>query len=289
MKRGAGGLAVPLAVVVLLAVAVLLALDRRSLERANRLYRAGEASAAAEVYRVRAGDSGPEASDSAAAPPRDPVAAYGLGTALLALGETEARRHLRRAAASGDSAVSQRAHYNLAYHSLVRAGASADPDSTFRALIAAVRHGREALERDPGDDEARWNLALAERRLEELLRRAAGSDERQQGEPEDLRFDDGELVRVEAADSATSPPPAELPPSEEAGGDEDDRPRRRVAVEGAEEALAGGDPGPLTRAAALELVRRGSDDPERLVRRLLWVHRPEVAWWNSEPYPGGAW
>lgn len=280
--------------VALLLVAGLLALDRRSLERANRLYRAGEVAAAADVYRSRVGEGAPQepAPEESATPEAvaaNPVASYGLGTSLLALGDPAAESHLRAAAASGESAVAQRAHYNLGYRFLGRAAGAPDPDSRFRALVAAVRHGRAAVELDPGDDDARWNLELARLRLEDLLRRAAGVDERGPGDPEDIRFDDGELVRAEASDSATRPPPIELPPSEEAGGPEDNRESPRVAVEGAEEALAGDDPGPLTSAAALELVRRGPDDPEHLIRRLLWVHRPDVEWWNAEPYPGGEW
>lgn len=257
----------------------LLALDRRSLERANRLYRAGRVEASVELYRIRA--AGGRA---------DPVAAYGLGTALLARGDPAAARPLRRAAEAADSALRQRAHYNLGYHHLVRAEDAGESLAALEALEAAVRHGRSAVALDPDDEDARWNLELAERRLEELLRREPRlSDREEAGEPEDLELDTGELVRVEATDSASGAPPDELPPSRNPRGDEEAS-AERVAVEGAEEARARNDPGPLEPAAALEIVRGSeSHDAEHLVRRLLWVHRPEVAWWEDEPYPGGRW
>ena len=64
---------------------------------------------------------------------------------------------------------------------------------------------------------------------------------------------------------------------------------RQGAREGAREAWASQDPGPLTRTAAFRLLERVNDEPESLIRGILWSHRPDIAWWESQPYPGGGW
>ena len=64
---------------------------------------------------------------------------------------------------------------------------------------------------------------------------------------------------------------------------------RQGALEGARESWASQDPGPLTRTAAFGLLERVNDEPESLIRGILWAHRPDIAWWESQPYPGGGW
>lgn len=240
---------------VLLVVTVILApyllwQERHSIERGNRLYRAGDPPRAVVVYR---------ASDDAAQ--GLPVAQYNLGTALLEIDPDSAEAHLLQAVEGEDLGVRQRVFYNLGARFLAVAQGSTDLDSTVRALNGAVEYNRAALRLDPTDQNARWNLALAQRSLDAL------------GLPEE------EVV-------------AETPPTsdemEEGEGAPVSAPRRG-AVEGEREALAGLDPGPMSETDALGLLEAISDEAESLIQRILWSQRPDVPWWEPSAFPGGAW
>jgi hypothetical protein len=134
-------------------------------------------------------------------------------------------------------------------------------DATVSALMAAVASNRLALRLDPADESARWNLALAQDWLDALA------------PPEDEAPSSG-------SDSGEVP--------EDTGGAIVSAPRRG-AVEGEREALAGQDPGPMSATAALGLLESVIDEPESLMRRILWSHRPDVPWWEPQAYPGGGW
>ena len=226
--------------------------DRASLERGNRLYRDDQVQMAEQLYRA--------STESAIAPP---TAMYNLGTALLALGAPEAQDYLRIAAQAGDSAAAQRGYYNLGLGFLTQFDETAPPDSWVPLLAAAVGSNRAALRLDPDDEDARWNLALAQLVLDDLTDVEDSDETQDEGErPED----EGEgLVIAQPGEDERQPPP-------EAG----------------REALAGEDPGPLTDEEALSLVEAVSDDPEQLLWGILWSGRPDVAWW-AESYPGGSW
>ena len=45
----------------------------------------------------------------------------------------------------------------------------------------------------------------------------------------------------------------------------------------------------MTPGEATNLLATVSDETEALVRGLLWAHRPDVAWWAGQAYPGGPW
>jgi hypothetical protein len=222
---------------------------RASLERANRLYHEGRPQDAAVLYRARVESELPEG----------PVA-YNLGTALLALDSPEAEEYLRFATELYDSAAMQRAYYNLGRLFLTRAGAAVAPELAITQLTGAVNNGRLALRLDPGDDDARWNLALAQSMLESLA---------DQVPPQDTAFtqesdrSEGGLVIPEIA-RRTGPQSREL------------------------EAIAGEDPGSLAPAEARELLNGVETDVEALIRDILWSRRPDVETW-VEPYPGGSW
>lgn len=132
-----------------------------ALADAERAQRRGDPAAAAEAYR-RARAEG----DTSVA------VRYNLGTMLLALGRhDEARPHLEAAAA--DSALRLRAAYNAGYADLAPVAAGRVPDAAERTarLERAVARYRAVLLADSADDDARWNLELAER----LLRRESAS------------------------------------------------------------------------------------------------------------------
>jgi tetratricopeptide (TPR) repeat protein len=222
---------------------------RASLERGNRLYHEGRMEDAIELYRARVESDLPEG----------PVA-YNLGTALLANGSPEAEEYLRFATELYDSAAMQRAYYNLGGLFLSRAGEAVAPELAMTQLVGAVNNGRLALRLDPEDDDARWNLALAQYMLDSLSNQVAPTDTASSPEPE---RSEGGLVIPEIARR--------------------DRPQSREL-----ESIAGEDPGSLAPAEARELLNGVGTDVEALIRAILWSRRPDVEPW-AEPYPGGSW
>jgi len=37
------------------------------------------------------------------------------------------------------------------------------------------------------------------------------------------------------------------------------------------------------------LLEAVMDEPESLIIRILWSHRPDVPWWEPQAHPGGGW
>jgi len=255
----------------LLLIPLLVRQELRSLERGNRLYRAGDPVAAADVYGRAVGAEA------------EPEEAYNLGTALLALDGDSAGVLLGRATTSADRIAAQRGFYNLGYRYLANAEVSSEPDSVQAALMGAIASLRSALRLDPTDQAARWNLALAVRRLDALLPPGDDMGEESGSDSEDeVPTNDVQLARSDEAPAESGPEPEDPRPTDDSG-------QRVGPREGAREAWAMQDPGPLTTARALELLATVSDVPEELLKGILWSHRPDIAWWSGQPYPGGAW
>ncbi len=258
--------------VMTLVVPFLLWQDYRSLERGNRLFRADDPPAAAEVYQGSLGEG-----DGL------PTAQYNLGTALLQIDPDSAEAHLRRASEGEDRAAAQRGFYNLGYRFLTAIPGPLEPDATALALIGAVESNRAALRLDPTDESARWNLALAQRRIDALVPPGEESFRQSSGESdEELAVDDQSLTRSETADAQSGLEPEDPRQADNSG-------ERRGTREGARESWASQDPGPLTRADAFGLLERVTDRTDSLIKGLLWSHRPDIAWWESQPFPGGGW
>ncbi len=257
------------ALVAVVAAGLLLVRDRGSLERGNRLFRAGDPAAAADVY------------GRSALPEEDERARYNLGTALLAVDIDSADAVLRSATASRDRGTAQKAFYNLGYRLLIVA--DLDPDSTAAVLSRAIETNRSALRMDPSDQDARWNLALAQRRLDAMRspRDEAGTENN--GESDD------EMETNEASLARSDKPPEQQADVPETPRPADSPGQRRGPQEGAKETWATQDPGPMTRAEALELLAGVQDDPGALVRGIMWSRRPDVAWWSGQLSPGGRW
>lgn len=257
------------ALLAVLAAALLLVRDRGSLERGNRVFRAGDPAAAAHIYGRSARPGGNE------------QALYNLGTALLAVDVDSADAVLRAATEARDRTTAQKSFYNLGYRLLM--SADLDPDSTPAVLTRAIASNRAALRLDPSDQDARWNLALAQRRLDALT--PPGEDtgrESSDDSDDEMAMNDPSLAR------------SDKPPEKEANVPEDPKPadspgERRGPQEGARETWATQDPGPMTRAEALTLLGRVQDDPAALVRGIMWSRRPDVAWWSGQISPGGRW
>ena len=306
-----------------LVVVALLWMDRGSLERANRLYRSGDVAAAVEVYRgvLLAADE-------------DGVPSYNLGTALLGVDLDEAERRLAVAVQGTDSAAAQRGHYNLGYRYLAGLNPAAEPDVILSLLSAAVGSSRAALRMDPTDENARWNLALAQRMLDSLNALATGDtstsprnrsdaqltgDSEESADPGDgpASVDPGDFEMREAAagagegaadapaDARAARPSADgftRSSNDASAGDDfsgqgtrsfragDLTAARRAPGKGSVEAAAGLDLGPVSEVAAQQTIEEDVDDvPGVLIRGILWAHRPVVAWWDSQPFPGGDW
>lgn len=137
---------------------VLLAPLLAGCNQGNRLYRDGEYRRAAEEY-----------AGALAEGDRSPELRYNLGTALLQLeAHDSARAHLEAAASAGDSLVRGRAAYNAGNTDLAPVFAGRVPLGERRArLERAVAAYRRALLLDPEDADAKWNLELALRLLEQ--------------------------------------------------------------------------------------------------------------------------
>jgi tetratricopeptide (TPR) repeat protein len=106
--------------------------------------------------------------------PGDPLPLYDLGTVLLNRRRyEEARPPLEEAARAAEPEVSQRAHYNLGNTRLEPAYAAAAEsaavgrDERAEEMRQAAASYREALRLARGDMDAKWNLELAQKRLQE--------------------------------------------------------------------------------------------------------------------------
>lgn len=101
---------------------------------------------------------------------------YNLGTALLESGDLEgSRAALQRSAESGDQEVELDGHYNLGLAD-ARGGRQRSRPARERQgfLLAARDEFRDVLRSSPDDADARWNLELVERWLEEEMERSGG-------------------------------------------------------------------------------------------------------------------
>lgn len=249
-------------------VALLLWLDRGTMQRANRLYREGERGRAEELYRDRQGR------------PSD-ATTYNLGTALLSQGSSESDQHLLGAAEAADDRVRQRARYNLGYDYLTRIDPNMEADSAKQLVESSIENSRAALRLQRDDEDALWNLALAQR-MRDSIDQLTESDRVSQGGQDDTPVEMLALTRSGSGSGEAGREPFNPPPASETG-------QRTGAADGAREAWTSQDPGPLNETEALVVLEKVTDDAELLIRGLLWSQRPDVAWWNSEPYPGGDW
>lgn len=259
-------------VIAVVAVPLLLRQHSRSIEHGNRLYHEGDSEGAAYVYEpaVERGSQG---------------ALYNLGTALLDLDFDSADAVLSDAIEAGDPETAQSSFYNLGYALLVtgQIPRPITPDSAASILQRAVDNGRMALRMDPTDDDARWNLALAQRALDAMQPPGSNRGRESSGESDDeIPMNDPSMARSETAEAESGAEPEDARESDNTGP-------RQGPLEGAREAWAAQDPGPMTQSEATNLLMTVSDETEALVRGLLWAHRPDVAWWAGQAYPGGAW
>lgn len=128
--------------------------------KGTRLYAAGDFAASAQAL------------DRALAADSLPVRAYNAGNAYYRLRRYEDAAVRYRRAATGPAALRQESVFNLG-NSLVRAAEEAPERG--QLLLDAVAAYEEALRLDPADQDAKWNLEIALKRLEEDRTRGGSS------------------------------------------------------------------------------------------------------------------
>ncbi|WP_420462324.1 hypothetical protein [Candidatus Palauibacter sp.] len=111
-----------------------------------------------------------------------PIDQYNFGTALLNDGQvSEAQVPLQQSIGSEREEVRQSAFYNLGLSSALDGRSAQNDPSARRAALQSAREAFRAVLRARADDEdARWNLELIERWLEE--EGESGGDDQQSGE-----------------------------------------------------------------------------------------------------------
>jgi tetratricopeptide (TPR) repeat protein len=130
--------------------------------KGERLYSSGDYAASAQAL------------DRALAADTTPVRAYNAGNAYYRMRRYEVAAERYRLAATGPAEVRQQSVFNLG-NALVRA--AEDAPERGQLLLDAIVAYEEALRLAPSDQDAKWNLELALRRLEED-RMAGGSSGR---------------------------------------------------------------------------------------------------------------
>lgn len=98
-----------------------------------------------------------------------PIDQYNLGTALLNEGQVgEAQLPLQESLGSEREAVRENGYYNLGLSTALDGRLEQNDAQARRAALQAAREAfREVLRNRVGDEDARWNLELVERWLEE--------------------------------------------------------------------------------------------------------------------------
>jgi tetratricopeptide (TPR) repeat protein len=96
-----------------------------------------------------------------------PLLDYNLGTTDYRLGRFDAAVQTLHAALAGEPKLAERAYYNLGNTYVWQARSSIDHATKRMALRGAVSSFEEALVLDPNDRDAKWNLEVALRRLQD--------------------------------------------------------------------------------------------------------------------------
>lgn len=161
-RAGASGVAAAALALALLTAAGGCSRGSLDARKGERLYASGDFGESAKAL------------DRALAADSTPVRAYNAGNAYYRMRRYEDAAVRYRVAAAGPQAIRQPSVFNLG-NSLVRAAEEAPERG--QLLLDAIAAYEEALRLDPSDHDAKWNLELALKRLEED-RMAGGSSGR---------------------------------------------------------------------------------------------------------------
>lgn len=228
----------PLLLLAVTGLIVSWSVERQSMQRGNRLHRQGELPEAATIYANRvAGDSA------------DYRLRYNLGTTLLRVGVSSAAQELAVSTESPDDQVRVSGLYNLGLWNLGQAMEAESVDSARAYTLASVDASKSALRLSPGRDDARWNLAMAQRMLDSI----ESSDGRAGSESVDGAAQADELVSTdEARDLQDESPTGDGPQS-----GEDETPAESDDVD------------PLTILEADDILGSGHLDSSTMMRKLI--------------------
>ncbi|MDH3206807.1 MAG: hypothetical protein OEO79_09350 [Gemmatimonadota bacterium] len=231
-------LSIPLLLLALAGLSLSWTVERGSVQRGNRLHRQGAQPEAASIYSKRVvGDSA------------NSLLRYNLGTTLLGVGVSSAGPELAVAAESPDVDVRTSGLYNFGLWNLVRAMEAESADTARVYTLASVEASKGALRLSPGRDDARWNLAIAQRMLDSI----ESSDGRAGTESVDGRAEADELVRTDETQDL-----------------QDESPIGDGPQDGEEETLADSDVvESLTILEADDILGSGHLDSSTMMRKLI--------------------
>ncbi|NJM36790.1 MAG: VWA domain-containing protein [Akkermansiaceae bacterium] len=137
---------------------------------------------------------------------QDPRKIYNLGTEAYQKGDFEkASQSLRESLRTQDLSLQQRSYYNLA-NTLYRTGQGTlqkDPDATIKNWEASIKAYQDSLALNSADEDASYNKALVEKKLEELKKQQNKDEKKDQKDDkkEDQEKKDQESEDKENKDS----------------------------------------------------------------------------------------
>lgn len=173
-----------------------------SVGKAEALFKEGDFAGAAEQYRAALEDR-----------PDDPRVRYNLGSSLYRTGDFEAaERAFEEALRTDDVALQKDIFYNLG-NTRYRAGdelfESGDHEGTIAAWEDAIKQYAFALDLVPGDEDAAYNKAFVEERLEklkEMLQNQQQSDQSGDQSDQDQENDESSEDSGDSSGSDSSQP-----------------------------------------------------------------------------------
>ncbi|MES2477244.1 MAG: VWA domain-containing protein [Verrucomicrobiota bacterium] len=122
----------------------------------------------------------------------DPRRFYNQGTEAYAQGDFgKASEALKSSLKTADLALQQKSYYNLG-NTLYRSGQGTlekDPEATIKSWESAIKAYDDALALDDRDDDARYNKALVQRKLDEL-KQQQNKDDKQEKNKDDQEKDE---------------------------------------------------------------------------------------------------
>jgi Ca-activated chloride channel family protein len=180
---------------------------------------------------------------------QDPRKTYNQGTEAYTRGDfAKASEALRSSLRTQDLALQQRSYYNLG-NALYRTGQGTlekDPEATIRTWEESIKSYQDALSLNDSDEDARYNKALVEKKLEELKKQQKKDDKKDNQEKEDQKDQKDGNDSKENKDSQEGEDPKEPKDSKEGGkpkdGEEKRDPKKEQGSQDTKEPEEGKDP-----------------------------------------------
>lgn len=177
--------------------------DRRRAKKAAAVSRVPQVTAVVLAFTL-CGISSSRAAEPVSSAP-DPRKIYNQGTDAYTKGDfAKASESLKASLHTQDLALQQRSYYNLG-NTLYRTGQGTrekDPKATIKSWEESIKAYQDALALNDGDDDARHNKALVEKKLEELKQQQQeqNKDDKQQEQDQKDQKDGGDPEDKESED-----------------------------------------------------------------------------------------